>query len=308
MARNRTLGRLGIVGAGGALAVGVLLAAIRARTDDTAARLLDTLRRERVESTSDVGGAGTDTPDTTDLPAPVRRYLDRVLPDEPPLVRSVRLRQTGEFRLGDADSPWKPMTATQHYTVDPPGFVWDARVDLVPCLSVRVADAFVGGAGTLEATLLSVVTVADAPRSPELDEGELSRYLAEMVWFPTAFLPGHGVSWEPRDDRSARATLSHRGSTATVVFHFDETGEITRVTADRWRETGHGEYERRPWTGRFHDYREVNGFRVPTAAEVAWTLPTGDLPYWRATIDDVAYDPLATAGQGSATSSAPNSE
>ncbi|GGC67410.1 DUF6920 family protein [Haloferax sulfurifontis] len=308
MERNRTLGRLGIAVAGGALAVGVLLAAVRVLTDDTAARLLDTLRRERAESASDVAGTGADTPDTTDLPAPVRRYLERVLPDEPPLVRSVRLRQTGEFRLGDADSPWKPMTATQHYTVDPPGFVWDARIDLVPFLSVRVADAFVGGAGTLEATLLSVVTVADAPRSPELDEGELSRYLAEMVWFPTAFLPGHGVSWEPRDDRSARATLSHGGSTATVVFHFDEIDEIARVTADRWRETGHGEYERRPWTGRFRDYREVNGIRVPAAAEVAWTLPTGDLPYWRATIDDVEYDPFATAGRESATPSAQNPE
>ncbi|WP_042662045.1 DUF6544 family protein [Haloferax sp. ATB1] len=311
MARNRTLGRLGAVTVGGALAVGVLLAAVRARADETAGRLLDALRRERAESTPDVAGTEAATPATASLPDPVQRYLERVLPDEPPRVRSVRLRQTGEFRLGDADSPWKSMTATQHYTVDPPGFVWDARIDLVPFVpfpSVRVVDAFVGGAGTLEARLLSAFTVTDAPPSPELDEGELARYLAEMVWFPTAFLPGHGVRWEPRDDRSARATLTHRESTASVVFHFDENDEIARVTADRWRETGGGEYERRPWTGRFSDYREVDGIRVPAAAEVAWTLPTGDLPYWRATIDAVEYDPFSTTGQGSATPPGPNSE
>ncbi|MCO8265302.1 hypothetical protein NKF06_01520 [Haloferax sp. AB510] len=307
MSYKRTLGRLGLALVGGALAVGALLVVIRARADDTAARLLDALRREQAESTtSDV--EATDTADISDLPAPVRRYLERVLPGEYPDVQSVRLRQTGEFRLGDADSPWKSMTATQHYTVAPPGFVWDTRIDLVPFLPVRVVDAFVGGAGSLEAKFLSVITVADAPRSPELDEGELARHLAEMVWFPTAFLPGHGVSWEPRDDRSARATLAHRGSTATVVFHFDENDEIVRVTADRWRDTGDGEFERCPWTGYFSDYRELDGVRVPTTAEVAWNLPSGDLPYWRATIDDVEYDPLPTARRRSNTSPGPNPE
>ncbi|POG56272.1 DUF6920 family protein [Haloferax marisrubri] len=307
MSYKRTLGRLGLALVGGALAVGALLVAIRARADDTAARLLDALRREQAESTTNDAGS-TDPTDISDLPAPVRRYLERVLPDEYPDVQSGRLRQTGEFRLGDADSPWKPMTATQHYTVDPPGFVWDARIDLAPFLPVRVVDAFVGGAGTLKAKLLSAVTVADAPPSPELDEGELSRHLAEMAWFPTAFLPGHGVRWEPRDDRSARATLDYRGSTATVVCHFDENDELVRVTADRWRETGDGEYERCPWTGQFRDYREVGGIRVPTAAEVAWNLPSGDLSYWRATIDEVEYDPLTPMGEESATPSAQNPE
>ncbi|RDZ42508.1 hypothetical protein C5B91_15565 [Haloferax sp. Atlit-10N] len=310
MSRTRTPGRLGIAIVVGVLAVGALLAAVRARTDGTAARLLDVLQREHAETTTDdtENGETLDEADLSGLPAPVRRYLERVLPGEPRRVQSVRLRQTGAFRLGDADSPWKPMTATQHYTVDPPGFVWDARIDLAPFLPIRVVDAFVGGAGSLEAKLLSVVTVADAPPSPELDEGELARYLAEMVWFPTAFLPGHGVRWEPRDDRSARATLEYRGSTATVVFHFDENDEVVRVTADRWRDTGDGEYERCPWTGYFSDYREVDGMRVPTAAEVAWNLPPGDLPYWRATIDDAEYGPLPTATRRSNTSLSPNPE
>ncbi|AKU09712.1 DUF6544 family protein [Haloferax gibbonsii] len=310
MSRTRPLGQLGIALVVGVLAVGALLAAVRARADDTAARLLDVLQREHAETTTDDSGNGEalDEADLSDLPAPVRRYLERVLSDESRRVQSVRIRQTGAFRLGDADSPWKSMTATQHYTVDPPGFVWDARIDLAPFLPIRVVDAFVSGSGSLEAKLLSVVTVADAPRSPELDEGELARYLSEMVWFPTAFLPGHGVRWEPRNDRSARATLAHRGSTTTVVFHFDENDEVARVTADRWRDTGDGEYERCPWTGQFSDYREVNGVRVPAAAEVAWNLPWVDLPYWRVTIDDVEYDPLPTATRRSNTPPGPNPE
>ncbi len=58
-----------------------------------------------------------------DLPAPIRRYLERVLePGQAPVER-VERAQAGEFRLGDAQSLWRPFEATQVYTVSPPGFV-----------------------------------------------------------------------------------------------------------------------------------------------------------------------------------------
>jgi hypothetical protein len=38
-----------------------------------------------------------------------------------------------------------------------------------------------------------------------MDEGELSRYLAEAPWYPTALLPAAGIEWEPVDDSAARS-------------------------------------------------------------------------------------------------------
>jgi hypothetical protein len=35
-----------------------------------------------------------------------------------------------------------------------------------------------------------------------------------------------------------------------------------------------------PWGGRFSDYRELGGIRVPTRAEVRWELPEGPFTYW----------------------------
>ena len=58
--------------------------------------------------------------DLEGLPRPVQRYLGNVLTEGQPYVRTVRLQQRGEFRLGDATAPWKPLNATQHFTVDPP--------------------------------------------------------------------------------------------------------------------------------------------------------------------------------------------
>src|SRR5207249_11032068 len=84
-------------------------------------------------------------------------------------------------------------------STDPPGFVWDAAIRVAPFLSVRVRDAYIRGAGSMQGRLAAVVTVVDQRDRPELNAGALQRYLAEAVWFPTALLPGQGVAWQAVD-------------------------------------------------------------------------------------------------------------
>ena len=227
--------------------------------------------------------------DLEGLPEPVQRYLANVLTEGQPYVRTVRLQQEGEFRLGDAMAPWKPLSATQHYTVDPPGFVWDARVAILPLVPVRVVDMYKAGKGTLRAKILSRVPVADAEPSPELNSGELMRYLAETVWFPTSLLPGEGVDWMPVDEHSAKATIDQRGATVSLVFHFNDRNEVERVYArNRPRDVG-GTFEPTPWTGHFSNYQLRNGMLIPTDGEVEWNLPGGDLSYWRGHLEEIEH-------------------
>lgn len=284
-----------------AVGLGAIAVAGRARFDRASDELVGRLladadaRPERV-----VGGERrivTDTDrtvtddDLTGLPDPVRDYLDNAIRDGRSYVRAGRLEQRGEFRLGGPESGWKPLRATQRVTVRPPGFVWDATIDVAPFVPVRVVDAYLGGEGVLRAALLGALPVADADPSPDLDEGELVRYLVEAVWLPTALVPGEGVEWEARDDDSARAVLEHDGTRASAVFHFNDRNEVERVVAERPRETDDGGFERATWTGHLWNYRERDGLLVPTDGEVEWNLPEGDLPYWRATITDAEYWP-----------------
>lgn len=229
--------------------------------------------------------------DLEGLPGPVRRYLAHVLTEGQPYVRTVRLQQSGAFRLGDASAPWRPLSATQHFTVDPPGFVWDARIDVLPLVPVRVVDTYQAGTGALRAKILSAFTVVDAEPGPEMNSGELMRYLAESVWFPTALLPGEGVDWESVDERSARATIDHRGTTVSVMFHFNGRSEVERVFAEhRFREVD-GSFEPTPWTGHFSNYQMRNGMLIPLEGEVEWNLPEGDLTYWRGHVDEIEHQP-----------------
>ena len=226
-------------------------------------------------------GARFTSEDVADVPAPVRRYAERVLDDGQPYVRRGQLHQDGEFRLGDA---WHPLTATEWFSTQPPGFVWDATIDVMPLLPVRVIDSYQDAEGALEARLRSTLPVMRAGPSPEMSQGELVRYLAEAVWYPTALLPTQGVSWEAVDDESAQATLKDPHVTATVVFHFDDADRVTAVTTERYHQED-GSFAR--WRGTFDDYEEHNGLEIPTTAAVAWE--SEDEPYWRGDLRSIQH-------------------
>ena len=230
--------------------------------------------------------------DLTALPPPVRRYVETVLREGQPPIERVRIEQSGTFRTGGAAAPWRPFRATQHVTTRPPGFVWDATIQMLPWVPVRVADAYHDGRGSLRATLGGVLPVMEGEPGPALDEGELLRYLAEAPLYPTALLPDAGVEWAPIDDTAARATLTHGDTTAALTFHFNAQNEVERVEGERGYTHDDGTVEPRPWVGYWRRYRERGGMRVPTEGEVAWKDPDdGEVSYWRGRMDRLSYRP-----------------
>jgi hypothetical protein len=224
------------------------------------------------------------------LPAPVRRYFRTVLKEGQPMVSDVRVRHTGTFNMGEGTKDnWKPFTSDQLVVARRPGFDWNGRVAVMPALPVRVHDAYVAGEGILHASLLGLFPVVDMPGTGDVAEGELMRFFAEAAWYPTALLPSQGVRWEAVDDRSAYATLGEGDHTITMLFTFDERGLIDTVHAEsRGRAVG-DEIVPTPWQGRFWNYEERGGMRVPLDGEVAWLPPEGAKPYWRGHITETRY-------------------
>lgn len=222
------------------------------------------------------------------LPGRVVRYFELALTPGQPLVRRARVRQAGEFRTG-AEAAWSPFTAVQHFSVRPPGFVWDATIRMAPLLSVRVRDSYLDGEGAMYGKLAALVPVIDQRGTPEMAAGSLVRYLAEAVWLPTALLPSEGVSWEAVDDSTARATLADGTTTVSLDVHVGARGEIVRVATVRQRDVA-GVPVPTPWVGHFGDYTQVGGMMIPRAGEVEWVLPEGAFSYWRGRCVRAAYE------------------
>jgi hypothetical protein len=161
---------------------------------------------------------------------------------------------------------------------------------------MRVHDAYLGGAGVLTAALLGLFPVLALRDRDDLARGELMRWLAEAVWYPTALLPGAGVTWRPVDDHRAEARVVDGALQARLRFTFGGDGLVASVRADSRPRRVAGRSELTPWEGRFRDYAWRDGVRIPLEGEVAWLGPGGEEPYWRGRLTAIEPDDSLPAG------------
>ena len=224
------------------------------------------------------------------LPAPVQRYFRAALKDGQPIIAAVTLDLAGTINLSADVERWKPFTSTQRVVTRRPGFLWDARVSMLPGVVVRVVDSYVAGEGLLRAAVLGLYAVADARGGGEMARGEFMRFFAEAAWYPTALLPSQGVRWEAVDDASANATIVDGPLKLTLLFRFNDAGLIDSFRAEA-RGAGVGkDMVKLPWEGRWSDYRARDGMTVPFTGEVAWVRPTGRQTYFHGTVSTLTYE------------------
>ncbi len=266
-------------------AVGVLLVG-QARESAQAEALADRLLADTAPPTS----VFVDFTGFTNLPPPVARYFRYALTDGQPMIRKVRMRQAGVLRTATQSETWLSFTADHLVVPAATGFLWNARIVLPAAMHLRVLDGYIDGEGSGRVSLMSAFAVATDSGLPELNAGALHRYLAEAVWYPTALLPAAGVSWRAIDDHSALATLSDRGTTVSLEFRFGEDGAVTGIhTPARF---GHfdGAWREAPWEGRFSDYIDHAGMRIPRQGEVGWHEGGALRIVWEGTVVNVRYD------------------
>jgi hypothetical protein len=224
------------------------------------------------------------------LPKPVQNYFRYALTDSLPFIRTTRLEQVGKLKVTPRSRNWSTFRSTQIISEDPVSFIWDAKIKFAPLFHIRVRDSFIDAIGEGNVYLMSAISVSSDRDKPELNSGALYRYLAEAVWHPTALLPQSGVVWESLDENRAIAHFKKFDITVSLEFRFNRSGEITGIyTNDRYGKFG-DKYIKYPWEGKFSEYREFNGIKIPTRGEVGWYLPEGWWLFWQGKIVDAEFE------------------
>jgi hypothetical protein len=223
------------------------------------------------------------------LPQPVRRWLIRSGVVGKPRTTTVRLKQRGEIRTSPTGA-WMPARAEQYFSVDPPAFVWSVDVTMRRVLPVIGRDRYGDGKGSMLIKAMSLLNVVDAS-GEAIDQGSLLRYLAEIVWFPSAALSPH-ITWVPLDGSRAKAIMSYGGVTVSAVFSFDAQGRFSSLRALRPMGSGRSA-KLEEWFVPVFEWRRVDGVEVPVRGDVVWRLSTGDFDCYRWEITDIEFDPTS---------------
>ena len=235
------------------------------------------------------------------LPAPVQRYFRAVLKDGQPIVCAVTIDMAGTINMSPTAEQWKPFTSIQRVVTASAGarsgFMWDARIAMLPGIKVHVVDSYIAGKGLVQAAMLGLFTVADMSGEGDMARGELMRFFAETPWYPTALLPSQGVQWTAVDATSAKATIVDGTITLTLLFHFNEMGLIDSARAEARGGMVSKKMLMRPWECGLSDYQVRDGMTVPISGTAAWVLPGGPKTYFHGTVKQLRYQwaPRATA-------------
>lgn len=226
----------------------------------------------------DVSGQHVYYDQLAELPAPVQRYFRHVLQDGQRYISSVRLRHGGQFRPG-LHKDWVPIRGEQYFTTATPGFIWRGKTRMF-----TATDQYVAGKGSLVVSAGGFINVVDES-GPELDQGELLRWLGEAVWLPTNLLPGKNLQWLPRDENTAKLVFTHQDLSVSFNVTINDTGEITQLETQRFMgkmlET---------WLIKLSEYLPLHGMRVPTVTEAIWRLKDGDVSYAKFDLEEIEYD------------------
>lgn len=249
---------------------------------------MDSKTREYIRQAQQAESRIITEADLAPLPEPVRRYMRYAQVIGKPSIRCSKVKQKGFLRL-DPARKWIPIEAVQYSTlVGDLTRKWYARALAGPFPLLTGFDSYDKGAGHMLMKLLSMFPVVDV-RGPEVDLSALIIFVNDMVMWPTAFLSDY-IQWEHLNGSSARAYVNLYGKHFSAEFCFNEKGELVDfITGDRYRAVG-TTFIQDKWSTPLRNYRESNGFRIPSKGEAIWHLPEGEFPYIRAEIGEVQYD------------------
>jgi hypothetical protein len=213
------------------------------------------------------------------LPEPVQRYFKRVLIEGQPYISFVRMKHSGQFKTG-LDKDWINIKGEQYATTEKPGYIWKGTTS-----KFTAQDMYLEDKGRLIVTLFSLVNVVDG-KGEQYNQGELIRWLAESVLYPTNFLPGERLTWVPIDAQTARLIFNYNGLSLFLMITFNEIGEITEMETKRYMD----EKNMETWVIKLSDYKELNNIFIPTKFEVLWRLQKRDFSYAKFKITVVEYN------------------
>jgi hypothetical protein len=210
---------------------------------------------------------------------PVQRYFKYVLKEGQSYISYVSLLHDGQFKTG-LDKGWTDIKGEQYFTTERPGFIWKGSTSLFTARDMYIADK-----GRLIVSLLSLYNVVDG-QGDSFNQGELLRWLAENVWFPTNLLPSDKLKWIAIDENTAKLTFSYKGMSLFYIVTFNSSGGIIRMETKRYMEKDKLE----TWIGKLGGYKETNGIVVPTSIEAIWSLEKGEFSYAKFNVTKIVYD------------------
>ncbi|PID62597.1 MAG: hypothetical protein CR986_01085 [Ignavibacteriae bacterium] len=224
------------------------------------------------------------------LPNSIQKWITSSGAIDKSIIENVRLEQKAFMKMSHEQKDWSEAKAIQYFTTESPALIWKVKMNMAAGLNVVGRDKFLNGKGSMLIKLLGIVPLVDSKNNTKLNEGSLQRYLAEIVWFPTAAASDY-ISWQAIDDTTAKATITVKETSASGIFHFNKDSSFNSFTTMRYF-GGEENSEKKEWIVSAEDYKIFNGIKIPYKVKAVWKLETGNWEWLKLEITEINYNSI----------------
>ena len=216
-----------------------------------------------------------------DLPEPVRKYFEYAFNGQKTVTVSyVFWKEKGIFKLPVSKNYFAVRGAQTSITTEPK-YMWEGlymhKILKFPILESR--DAFSVDKHNMRAKAFGQKTVMSTDYSEEQKKSLYTylmlRYYGTAVDCPWALLPNEYIKWLPKDESHAYLEITYSDFKGKYLVTFNEKNQIIRMETEDYML--HGNEAKLREVGEKSEYKEINGFMVPTHFEYSWYEENGNL-------------------------------
>ncbi|MCK0188400.1 DUF6544 family protein [Arenibacter sp. F20364] len=222
--------------------------------------------------------------DLAPLPVCVQKYLENAGVVGKPKVYNMKIVFKGEMR--DKDKDWFHFTSEQYNFMASPQrlFFMKAKVMGLPTNGYH---KYTDQSASMHIKLLSLFSVVDLDE-PELYPTETVTFFNDICLFAPAALIDKRITWVNLDALSAKATFNNNGTSITAILYFNEKGQLVNfISNDRYSVS---EMKAFPFSTPVSNYKNINGYKLPTYGEAIWHYPDGEFVYGKFRVVDIVYN------------------
>ena len=222
------------------------------------------------------------------LPEPVQSYIRLTGSIGKPKVQNFKVEFEGKIRK-DEQSEWMTFSCEQHNFMALPTrlFFMNARMKGLPVAGYH---HFKNGKAVMDIRLLSLINVQYA-EGMEMDISETVTFFNDMCFMAPATLIDKRIKWLESSANAVKCSFTNNGITIYATLIFNNNGELLNfISHDRYAYNHNAKMDRIPWQTPVKAYKSVNGYYLPSQAEMIYNYPKGDLCYGVFSLKDIKYN------------------
>ncbi|MBP1673168.1 MAG: hypothetical protein H6Q25_983 [Bacteroidetes bacterium] len=225
--------------------------------------------------------------DIQHLPLLVQQYIRNCgFIGKPPVNH---FKATFEGRIRNKEQQiWMPFSCEQHNFLQLTHrlFFMDAKMKGLP---VKGYHYFKNGKAVMDIRLLSLFNVQYA-EGKEMDISETVTFFNDMCFMAPAMLIDPRIKWISSTENEVYCSFTNNGITITVTLIFNEKGDIINfISEDRYAYFQDGSMSILKWQTPVTEYKTINGYRLPSHAEMIYTYPDGDFCYGEFSLKNISF-------------------